>query len=229
MYTSKNTSYICHFDTESHQRYDSCDVIPRGDEIMLSSHKLAGYDNVVGKIPHDHYVVCVVYFKPDGTMLDVQLATTGSLMIKNISDSEMLIEDVKEGSVREVAEEIGFYIDKDYLENETRRKHKNHGTCSWHKSKNVTTFTVDIDHCVEYDPDLHSSQMLCTEENGWKDYRSNKVQILVHGELDKLLTAVEKIKNRIPSNDLHSIRAIRLMHQHDIYEAMKFLNGKRSP
>jgi hypothetical protein len=226
MYTSKNTSYICHFNPDTHQGYDSCDVIPRGDEIMLSTHKLAGFDNVVGKIPFDHYVVCVVYFKPDGTMIDVQLATTGSLMIKRVSNRESLIENEKDGSVREVAEEVGLYIDKAYLENETRKKHINRG--NWHKSKNVTTFTVNVDHCVEYNPDLHSSQLVCTEENGWKDDRSNKVQVFVHGELDKLLALVEKIKHRIPSNDLHTIRALRLMHQHDVYEAMKILNGKKS-
>jgi hypothetical protein len=234
-YTTRRLSYLYRFDKSNHSIIPTIETLDKGTSILLSTHKLTGFDSVIGRIPRDHYVICLVYFKGDD-MKDTQLGTTGSLMKKNpnipadlekppgLPDLMPLYENTEFGAVREVAEEIGIFIDKSSLLNKTHARHptRRHG-----QYQDVYTYTVDVSNCMPYSPDAHSSspELECTGENGWTDNRSKKVQILVHGELTELIEIVEQIKNRIPSNDLDSIKGLRLLHQQDVYLAMKCLNG----
>lgn len=227
---TKRESYFFKFDETCHKTLPYFETLDSNKELLLSSHKLSGFDNVIGNIDREHYVVCVVYYK-NGEMWDTQLGITGSIMRKtnerNSSHGSqnfgISYEDAESGAVRECAEELGLMAEKDYFQNKTESRHfvKTRKT-----SQTVYTATIDISHCVPYEPDLHSQEIECTAENGWKDDRSQKVQILVHGELNELINKIKDIKHRIPSNDLNSIRGIRLLHQQDVYRGMKYLNNK---
>lgn len=236
-YITKRLSYLFRFDSSNHAILPTVETIDREHAIWLSSHKLSGFDNVIGKINRDHYVICVVYFKY-GRMQDTQLGITGSLMKKKphvspeigkppgLPDLPILHENIEFGAVREGAEEIGLFFDESKLLNKT---HARHPTKKARQYQDVYTYTIDVEHCQPYSPDVHSKapELECTTENGWEDNRSKKVQIIVHGKLDKLLEMTAQITQRIPSNDLASIQGIRLMHQQDVYLAMKYLNGSR--
>lgn len=232
-YITKRYSYLFLFDETNQSIVPVCQTIDRGCPILLSYHKLTGFDTVIGKINREHYVMCVVYFK-HGRMRDTQLGITGSLMKKipivnkppGLPDPPQFYENIEFGAVREGAEELGLFFDKSSLLNKT---HARHPIKKIGQYQDVYTYTIDIEHCQPYSSDVHQEapELECTEENGWEDNRSKKVQIIVHGELDKLLELTEKISQRVPSNDLTSIQGIRLMHQQDVYLAMKHLNNMR--
>lgn len=235
-YFTKRTSYLYRFDQSNQAIIPTAEIIDNGQQLWLSSHKLAGFDNVIGNINHDHYVLCVVYFKY-GRMQDTQLGITGSLMKKipvisiidkptRLPNLPTLYENIELGSVREGAEESGLFFDKSNLSN---KFHARHPTKKIGQYQDVYTSTIDIEHCKPYSPDLHleTPELECTDENGWTDDRSKKVQIIIHGDLPKLMEMVEQISHRVASNDLTSIQGIRLMHQQDVYMAMKWLNHVR--
>jgi len=224
-YTTKK-SYLFEFDDSNHQILPNYQEIPPLTEILLSSHKLAGFDQVIGEINRDDYVMCVSYYS-NGEIRDTQLGITGSLMIKRqdiesppgLNSSPYIIEEIDDGCVRECAEELGIIPKKDYFSNNFSAVH----ILRRGNKQDVYTKTIDIKYCESYDPTIHQGLNLeaC---DGWFDNRSQKVQILVHGKLCDLIGVIKNIKHRIPSNDLETLKGIRLLHQKDVYNGMKFLN-----
>lgn len=265
-YFTKRTSYLYTFDRSNHAILPTRSVFEKREPLWLSRHKLSGFDNVIGKIDREHYVMCVVYF--DGIkMKDTQLGITGTVMKKYISENLIessndlsndlssdlsndfpnnlssdlssnlssdlsndlpitLHENIEFGAIREGAEELGLFFDKTSLENKTYARHP---TKKIGQYQDVYTYTINISNCVPYFPDEHLNkpELASTKETGWEDDRSKKVQVIVHGSLEKLSEIIEQITNRIPSNELESIKGIRLLHQQDVYLGMKWLNRRK--
>jgi hypothetical protein len=236
MYSTKRPSYLFSFDENMHQIKRDYEEFGPDTQILLSSHKLAGFDSVIGNIDRNHYVACVSYYK-DGKIYDTQLGITGSTLQRSqfansefgkppgLPDLPTIYENLESGAVRECSEELGLFFDTRGLSNKTHSKHK---TKRNQQYQDVYTYTINGRHCVPYSPEVHdeSESLIHIKEEGWKDNKSEKIQIIVHGELEQMKELILQIRNRIPSNDLDSILGIRLLHQQDVYLGMKMLNKK---
>lgn len=77
-YITKRPSYFYKFDRSNHAIIPIVEHVNCGQSVWFS-----GFDNVIGNIDRNYYVLCVVYFK-DGKMQDTQLGITGYLMKKKI-------------------------------------------------------------------------------------------------------------------------------------------------
>lgn len=218
-YITRQPSFLFRFDDDGRITHPP-ETLDANTGVLLSTHKLTGFECVVGRIPRDHYVLCMVYFT-DGVLDDTQLGCTGSVNFRK-EGTRFLNESCEYAAVREIAEEAGLFLDPAFLANRVCRKHSTRKG-----DQHVATFTASIDGCTQYKPEIHDmrEELHATHANGWGDNRRSKVQVLIHGSLGSMIGTVSRVTHRIESRDLTSIRALRLFHQMDVYEGMRLLDN----
>lgn len=186
-HTTRFTSYLFHFDTK-HMEH-----IQHGTQIVISKCSLSGLDNAykttLNNCFHEdnYYVVCPVYTsKSTKKMLDTQLSVTGKCY-KN--ENDVL------ATIREIQEELGITTNV----NKVRR-------CGIKKTglKIETSFVADVSDSRHFDPKYDIIP------HG-KDDKTKKIQVVVCGKIENLLNMYANVFNRPESNDLETIRFVRIM------------------
>lgn len=198
-HTTKFSSYMFNFDTKQIEH------VKHGTSIEFSKCSLNGldsaYTNIINNLINNsknaksienYYVVCPIYSsKSTKKMLDTQLAVTGKCYF---NEKETFT------AIREIQEELGISCNS----NTIKLCVMSHSKMSNNGIKTEATFTVDVSDSRHFDPKKD-----CVYKG--HDDRTRRVQIVVWGKLDNLLNMYTKIFNRPESNDLETIRFVRIV------------------
>lgn len=209
LHSTKNISYIFNFDSFT------IETVKDGTVIKFSKCVLKGladvYKNIIDKFDQSdqsnqdyqlskYYVVCPVYTsKSTKNILDTQLSVTGKSKIKEPDHLAV---------IREVQEELGISVNPMKIEhcyfsrgsyydnNQNRKKYKKYITES--------SYCVDISDSHPFNPKLD-----VVFKND--DDKLRKIQVVLYGKLENILNLYSKIFNRPDSNDIESIRFVRII------------------
>jgi hypothetical protein len=186
-YTTRYVSFIFNFDTRQIKKIEC------GTQIEVSKCTLHGINNAYKTLTNnylltdEYYVVCPIYFsKSSKRMLDTQLSVTGKCQY---GENEVF------GTIREIQEELGITCNINKIACCTSRNST---------TKTETTFIADVTDGKYFDPKRD-----CVTKN--RDDKTKRIQVVVYGKINNLLNMYSNILNRPESNDIETIRHIRIL------------------
>lgn len=186
-HTTRSVSYLFNFDTKQIERIDPCTQIEFSK--CSSSGLHLAYSLILNKYTrlNNYYIACPIYVsKRTKRILDTQLSVTGKC---HFAENDIA------AASREIQEELGITCNLEKL-----------NLCSTFSNgiKTESTFIADVSDSRGFDPKRD-----CIIRG--HDDRTRKIQAVICGKLDSLLNMYAKIFNRPESNDLETIRYVRLV------------------